>query len=202
MSKLSRGGCFGEITANDEQKRTASARAVSERVVCASIDRWTYTAMVGTFISFQNQLKFVQPSSNPSRVTSFASSNVRGAPARLHFDAWVVRARRRADQAAAASRRAPFGSHRAGCAFTGRRSERELIASQIELVLAARMPSVTIITGETGMGKSHMLLELRNFYYNISPLMYIKAQQDVELSGDVRFDSLRRTPHPILHRSL
>ena len=42
--------------------------------------------------------------------------------------------------------------------------EGELLADQVEQLLATGAPSVTMLTGEPGIGKSHLLHEMRRAY--------------------------------------
>ena len=53
--------------------------------------------------------------------------------------------------------------------------EGELLAAQIEKLLQCADPSVTMLSGSPGIGKSHTLRELRNFYMSKLPLLYVEA---------------------------
>jgi hypothetical protein len=53
--------------------------------------------------------------------------------------------------------------------------ESELLANQIEKLLVTAKPTVTMLTGYPGLGKSYTLRALRNFYLSTVPLLYVEA---------------------------
>ena len=138
VNKLSRGRYFGEVALRERSPRTATVTASSSEVVCMSIDRTTFTALLGPLQTILNRRSLYQQIAKPE-----------------------VPPRRAAIYA--------------GMLMRGRQQEGEMLAGQIEKLLSTAQPSVTMLTGNPGIGKSHTLRELRNFYMNHLPLMYIEA---------------------------
>lgn len=162
VDKCSRGDSFGEVALISACKRTASVTATSD-VVCMTIERDTFAALFGTMSEIISNKLDREAQNSAARSRSLPASERslrRSATSRRAFS------RSPFDDADERGIRGPSNSMAPQLVerSKGRETEARHLANRVESLLATGEPSLCLVSGEPGIGKSHLLRELRRCY--------------------------------------
>jgi len=170
---LRKGQFFGEMALLYSMPRSATVTAITP-TICASIDRETFLTLI------DGSLDMLKRTS--SRRVLDGEKNT------LDETLGDSMASRQSGQSGLARLKKYSQSL---FAEGSRHEEGEVLAAQVESLLATGMPSLTSIAGEAGMGKTHLLSSLRKTYAGAVPIVFAQASEQDQATLTTWFHILR-----------